>query len=178
VTTPWQTLGIPFAITPLGQLHQSPPSPIPRDLGRGPSHQANVLEHRDTYGQAQVCSQGHQGSRVDRPFFPFFFSFLFFFFPLLANPQLNHVLLVGPQRLSQTVAHLLMVVLSLRIEFLLKTDSGFPKNTGVTLFSLAIHGNSGPLHFNTPRSALPVSALAHSRGPRKRSQSPVSRTRT
>jgi len=29
---------------------------------RGPSHQSRVFEHRDTYGQAQVCSGGHQGS--------------------------------------------------------------------------------------------------------------------
>ena len=36
----WQPLGIPFAITPISQLHQSPPSPIPGDLGRGPSHQS------------------------------------------------------------------------------------------------------------------------------------------
>jgi len=28
VKKPWQPLGIPFAITPIGQLHQSPPSPI------------------------------------------------------------------------------------------------------------------------------------------------------
>jgi len=28
VNKPWQPLGIPFAITPIGQLHQSPPSPI------------------------------------------------------------------------------------------------------------------------------------------------------
>ena len=40
VNKPWQPLGIPFAITPIGQLHQSPPSPIPGDLGRGPSHQS------------------------------------------------------------------------------------------------------------------------------------------
>jgi len=39
VNKPWQPLGIPSAITPIGQLHQSPPSPIPGDLGRGPSHQ-------------------------------------------------------------------------------------------------------------------------------------------
>ena len=37
---PWQPLGILSAITPIGQLHQSPPSPIPGDLGRGPSHQS------------------------------------------------------------------------------------------------------------------------------------------
>jgi len=30
--SPRQPLGIPFAITPIGQLHQSPPSPIPGDL--------------------------------------------------------------------------------------------------------------------------------------------------
>ena len=65
--SPWQPLGIPSAITTISQLHQSPPSPIPGDLGRGPSHQSHVLEHRDTYGQAQVCSKGHQGSSVDRP---------------------------------------------------------------------------------------------------------------
>jgi len=31
-----------------------------------------MLEHRDTYGQAQVCSKGHQGSSVDRPSQPSF----------------------------------------------------------------------------------------------------------
>jgi len=36
----WQPLGISSTITLLGQLHQSPPSPIPGDLGRGPSHQS------------------------------------------------------------------------------------------------------------------------------------------
>ena len=40
VNKPWQPLEIPSAITPFGQLHQSPPSPIPGDLGRGPSHQS------------------------------------------------------------------------------------------------------------------------------------------
>jgi len=65
--SPWQPLGIPSATTPISQLHQSPPSHIPGDLGWGPSHQSHVLEHRDTYGQAQVCSKGHQGSSVDRP---------------------------------------------------------------------------------------------------------------
>ena len=33
-------MGIPFAVTPLGQLYQSPPSPIPHELGRGSSHQS------------------------------------------------------------------------------------------------------------------------------------------
>ena len=59
VNKPWQPLGIPFAITLIGQLHESPPSPIPGDLGRCDSHQSPVLEHRDTYGQAQICSKGH-----------------------------------------------------------------------------------------------------------------------
>ena len=42
VNKPWQPLGIPFAITQIGQLHKSPlgPSPIPRDLGRGHNHQS------------------------------------------------------------------------------------------------------------------------------------------
>jgi len=51
---------------------------------------------------------------------------------------------------------------SLRVECLLKTDNGYPKDTGVTLFTLATPGN--PLRYNTHRSAPPVSALAHSRG--------------
>ena len=70
VNKPWQPLGILSAVTPIGQLHQSPP--IPGDLGRGSSHQSHVLEHRDTYGQAQVCSKGHQGSSVDCPRQPSF----------------------------------------------------------------------------------------------------------
>jgi len=70
--SPWQPLGIPSAMTPIGQLHQTPPSPIPGDLGRGPSHQSHVLEHGDTHGQTQVCSKGHQGSSVNRPCQPSF----------------------------------------------------------------------------------------------------------
>jgi len=56
----------------------------------------------------------------------------------------------------------------LRVEFLLKTDSGYPKDTGVTLFTLATPGN--PLHYNAYQSAPPVSALIHSRGPRTHSR--------
>ena len=37
----WQPLGIPSAVTPIGQLHQSPPSPMPGDLGRGPQFASN-----------------------------------------------------------------------------------------------------------------------------------------
>jgi len=36
----WQTLGNPFALTSIGQLHQSPPSPVPGDLGTCPDHQS------------------------------------------------------------------------------------------------------------------------------------------
>ena len=43
---------------------------------------------------------------------------------------------------------------------LLKTDSGYPKDTGVTLSTLATPGN--PLRYKTPWWAIPVSALAHS----------------
>ena len=32
----------------------------------------DMLEHRDTYGQAQVCSKSYQGSSVDRPCQPSF----------------------------------------------------------------------------------------------------------
>ena len=61
----------------------------------------------------------------------------------------------------------------LRVEFLLKTDSGYPRDAEVTLFTLANPEYS--LRFNTHWSAPPVSALARSGGPRKMSQSPVSR---
>ena len=52
----------------------------------------------------------------------------------------------------------------------LKTDCGYPKDKGVTLMTLVTPEN--PLRYNTPRSALPFSDLAHSRGPRKMSQAP------
>ena len=55
----------------------------------------------------------------------------------------------------------------------MKTDSGYPRDAEVTLFTLANPEHS--FRFNTHWSAPPVSALAHSRGPRNRSQSPVSR---
>jgi len=47
-----------------------------------------------------------------------------------------------------------------KVEFVLKTDSGYPKDTGVTLFTLPTPGN--PLRYNTHLSAPPVSALTHS----------------
>jgi len=40
--SPWQTLSIPFALTPIGLLHQSPPSSVLGDLGKCPSHQLFV----------------------------------------------------------------------------------------------------------------------------------------
>ena len=55
--------------------HQStlPVSALVYSIGpRKMSHQSHVLEHRDTYGQGQVCSKGHQGSSVDRPCQPSF----------------------------------------------------------------------------------------------------------
>jgi len=63
--------------------------------------------------------------------------------------------------------------LPLRVEFLLKTDSGYPRDAEVTLFTLANPEHS--LRFNTHWSAPPVSTLARSGGPRQMSQSPVSR---
>jgi len=64
-----------------------------------------------------------------------------------------------------------VLMFCLRVEFLLKTVSGYPKDTGDTLITLGTSGN--PLRYNTYRSVPSVSNLAHSRGPRKRSQSPV-----
>jgi len=47
--------------------------------------------------------------------------------------------------------------------FLLKTDSGYPKDTGfILLFTLANHEN--PIRYHTVRSALLVVTLAHSTG--------------
>jgi len=34
----WQTLGVPSALIPISQLHQSPPLPVPGDLERCPCH--------------------------------------------------------------------------------------------------------------------------------------------
>ena len=62
--------------------------------------------------------------------------------------------------LVQTVR--LVKLESLRVEFLLKTDSGYPRDAEVTLFTLANPGSS--LRFNTHLSAPPVSALARSEG--------------
>jgi len=59
-----------------------------------------------------------------------------------------------------------------RVEFLLKTDSGYPRDAKVTLFTLANPEHS--LRSHTHWSAPPVSALARSGGPRKMSQSLVS----
>ena len=48
----------------------------------------------------------------------------------------------------------------LKVEFLLKTDGGYPRDAEVTLFTLANPGSS--LRFNTHWSAPPVSALFES----------------
>ena len=57
------------------------------------------------------------------------------------------------------------VCFDLRVEFLLKTDSGFPRDAEVTSFTLANPEHS--LRVNTHWSAPPVSALARSGGPKK-----------
>jgi len=44
----------------------SKPLRLPRARKRSQSP-VDMLEHRDTYGQAQVCSKGHQGNSMDRP---------------------------------------------------------------------------------------------------------------
>ena len=56
----------------------------------------------------------------------------------------------------------LLCSLDLRVEFLLKTDSGYPRDAEVALFTLANPGSS--LRFNTHWSAPPVSTLARSGG--------------
>ena len=56
--------------------HRSAPPVSALALSRGPRKRSqspvDMLEHRDTYGQAQVCSKGHQGSSVDHPCLPLF----------------------------------------------------------------------------------------------------------
>ena len=65
------------------------------------------------------------------------------------------------------------VCVALRVEFLLKTDSEYPKDVEFTLFTLANPGSS--LRFNTHWSPPPISGLCRCGGPRKMSQAPVSR---
>ena len=72
VNKPWQPLGIPSAITPIGQLHQSPPSPIPGDIGRGPSHQSTCSNIETRMDRPKSVVRVHQGSSVDRPCQPSF----------------------------------------------------------------------------------------------------------
>ena len=68
----WQTLGVSSTLTPIGQLHQSLPSPVQRSGGpikmsQSPvSRNSNIDSIRKTYGQAQGRSGGHQGSSVNR----------------------------------------------------------------------------------------------------------------
>jgi len=45
-------------------VHQPPPSLILGNLGRGPRHQSQVLEHRETYWQTHVCRKGQQGGSL------------------------------------------------------------------------------------------------------------------
>ena len=64
---------------------------------------------------------------------------------------------------ASTRQHIRFVVPNdLRVEFLLKTDSGYPRDAEVTLFTLANPEHS--LRFNTHWSAPPVSTLARSEG--------------
>jgi len=65
--SPCQPLGIPFAITPLGQLSALTHPRGPRKRSQSP---VKMLERSDTYGQVQICTKGHQGSSncpIDRP---------------------------------------------------------------------------------------------------------------
>ena len=147
--SPWQTLEVPSALTPIGQLHQSPPLPVPGGLGRCPSHQSHVLEHRDTYGQVQGRSGGHQGSSVSR-------RCQLSCGQALAStgsatsglkPELSLSVLFSETQLGVLQTNLLEADAqtkkigvngtSLRVEFLLKTESGYLRDAEVTLFTLA-----------------------------------------
>jgi len=43
----WQTLGVPFALTPIGQLRQSPPSSVPGDWARGKPQSRRAPQESD-----------------------------------------------------------------------------------------------------------------------------------
>jgi len=64
--SPSQTLSNPSALTPIGQVHQSLPSPVPEDVGRYPSDCFTQLEHREMSGQAQGRSGGYPRSSENR----------------------------------------------------------------------------------------------------------------
>ena len=57
-TTSWQTLGIPIVITPLGQLHQSPLSPIPGDQARGRLYAAAARHSQSARAQGRAAAEG------------------------------------------------------------------------------------------------------------------------
>jgi len=48
--SPWQALGVPFALTPIGQLHESPPSGAhsggPRKMSQSPVSRNSNIERR------------------------------------------------------------------------------------------------------------------------------------
>jgi len=60
-----------------------------------------------------------------------------------------------------SVFHQIYFVAKMRVEFLLKTDSGYPRDAEITLFTLANPEHS--LRFNTHWSATPVISGAASR---------------
>ena len=51
-----------------------------------------------------------------------------------------------------------------RVEFLIKTDSRYPKEKGDTFLGFTLTTPENPLRFHSPRSSLQVSVLAYSRG--------------
>ena len=74
------------------------------------------------------------------------------------NSQLRYTPLVKhicPRAYWVATISMLLTMIGLRVEFLLKTDSGYPRDAEVTLFTLANPEHSLP--FNTHWSAAPVS---------------------
>jgi len=111
--------------------------------------------------------------RLDK-FSPIAFLFLHLFFKLSSCSRINPTLSVYFQvtfwsLLLSFVAFFPKIsscssrISILRVEFLLKTDSGYPRDAEVTLFTLANPEHS--LRFNTHWSAPPVYALARSGRP-------------
>ena len=154
----------------------------PTKKSRRPQSPVDVLEHRDACGQAQVCRKGHQGSSADRLCQPSFHCIKFWHVrnPLLQSIRLRPSVLV--RYFDCLFVGIWMVsfysqwFFCLRVGFLLKTDSGYPKDTGVNKpwqplgFTFTI-APIGQFH-QSPPSPIPGDLG------KLRSQSPVSRTRT
>ena len=110
---PWE---FPSLLHPLFSSNSLRPRPFQGTghtaSGRGPSHQFDVPDHRDTYGRAQGCIEGHQGGSVNRRCQP---SFVGKFWHLRSPlPQGNRLLLDFSVRYWGLLGRVVLVLDGLR----------------------------------------------------------------